>query len=267
MHAQMSELAQDTTILVVDDDPSLRSALGEFLENQDGVTLVASDGADALRIVESYPDDIDLLVTDVTMGGMDGFTLAAQVAAERPNIKILYMSGHFSDSDRVRQGLREAGRFFLAKPFGRRELVDMVEMALRRPADATDAFAVILGNPLVTAQAIVDHAHSGSARSLRYAVQLGVRYRWKPMRVWKAGRTRNISRTGLEFDAAPPVPDRAPLGDEPGIDLRLELPFPGARRAEVLALGRVTRVEPKDASDGPVVIAVAVTAYRTDIRR
>ena len=53
------------------------------------MTLVASDGADALRIVESYPDDIDLLVTDVTMAEMDGFTLAAQVAAERPNIKIL----------------------------------------------------------------------------------------------------------------------------------------------------------------------------------
>ena len=129
MHAQMSEPAQDTTILVVDDDPNLRSALGEFLEHHDWVTLVASDGDDALCIVESYPDDIDLLVTDVMMAGMDGFTLAAQVAAERPNIKILYMSGHFTDNDRVRQALREAGRFFLAKPFGRREFVDMVEMA------------------------------------------------------------------------------------------------------------------------------------------
>ena len=85
----MSEPTQDTTILVVDDDPNLRSVLGEFLEHHDWVTLVASDGDDALRIVESYPDDIDLLVTDVMMSEMDGFTLAAQVAAERPNIKIL----------------------------------------------------------------------------------------------------------------------------------------------------------------------------------
>ena len=169
----MSEPTQDTTILVVDDDPNLRSVLDEFLEHHDWVTLVASDGDDALRIVESYPDDIDLLVTDVMMAEMDGFTLAAQVAAERPNIKILYMSGHFTDSDRVRQALREAGRFFLAKPFGRREFVDMVEMALRRSVDATDAFAVILGNPLVTAQAIADHAHTGSERTPRYAVQLG----------------------------------------------------------------------------------------------
>ncbi|HIM51308.1 MAG TPA: response regulator [Acidobacteria bacterium] len=46
---------QDTTILLVDDDPSLRSAMGQFLEDQDWVTLVASDGADALRIVGSYP--------------------------------------------------------------------------------------------------------------------------------------------------------------------------------------------------------------------
>jgi CheY-like chemotaxis protein len=78
----MSKSAQDTTILVVDDDMSLRSALGEFLENEDWLTLVASDGVDALRIVESYLEDIDLLVTDVMMAGMDGFTLAAQVAVE-----------------------------------------------------------------------------------------------------------------------------------------------------------------------------------------
>ena len=87
------------------------------------------------------------------------------------------------------------------------------------------------------------------------------------MSLWESGRTRNISRSGLEFDAAPPVPDRAPLADNPGIDLRLELPFPGARSAEVLAVGRVTRVEPSGASDGAVVIAVAITGYRTDIRR
>ena len=59
MHATMPEPAQDTTILLVDDDPSLRSAMGQFLEDQDWVTLVASDGADALRIVGSYPDNID----------------------------------------------------------------------------------------------------------------------------------------------------------------------------------------------------------------
>ena len=55
MHATMPEPAQDTTILLVDDDPSLRSAMGQVLEDPDWVTLVASDGADALRIVGSYP--------------------------------------------------------------------------------------------------------------------------------------------------------------------------------------------------------------------
>ena len=98
---------------------------------------------------------------------------------------------------------------------------------------------------MVTAQAIADHAHTGSERAPRYAVQLGVRYRWKLMSLWEAGRTRYLSRTGLEFDAAPPVPDRAPLADNPGIDLRLELPFPGTRSAEVLALGRVPGSNPR----------------------
>ena len=261
----MSEAAHGTTILIVDDDPNVRSLLGRFLENQGWMTLVAPGGADALHIVESYPDDIDLLVTDVMMAGMDGFTLAAQVVGERPQIKILYMSGHFIDNPRVRDGLREAGRFFLEKPFRRRKLLDTVEKALGRSVDATDAFAVILGNPLVTAQVIADRAETGSERCARYAVQLPVRYRSKPMSGWGSGRTRNISRTGLEFDAA--APDRALLADDPDIDLRLEMPLQGARRAEVTAGGRVTRVGLSGAADGVVAVAVAVTQYRTDIRR
>ena len=263
----MSESAQATTILVVDDDPNLRSLLGRFLENQGWMTLVAPDGAEALHVVESYPDDIDLLVTDVVMAGMDGFTLAAQVVGERPHIKIVYMSGHFIDNPRVRDGLREAGRFFLEKPFGRRAFLDLVEKALSRSVDATDAFAVILGNPLVTAQLIADHAATGSERSARYAVRLPVLYRSKPMSVWASGRTRNISRTGLEFDAAAPASGRLQLADNPEIDVRLEMPFQGAQRAEVTARGRVTRVGRASAAGGAVPVAVAVTQYRTDIRR
>jgi len=263
----MSDSAQGTTILVVDDEPSLLSALGEFLVDKGWMTLVAQGGAEALRIVQSYPDDIDLLVTDVVMAGMDGFTLAAQVAAERPSIKILYMSGYVTDNQRVRQGLREAGRFVLEKPFGRREFVEMVETALRRSVDATDAFAVILANPFVIAQVVADHAAAGSERSTRYAVELPFRYRWTLTRVWQAGRTRNISRTGLEFDIAPPLPDLAPATDDPEIELRLELPDPGALRAEVMAAGRVTRVGTPNAAAAGVLVAVAVKWYRTDIRR
>jgi DNA-binding response OmpR family regulator len=262
----MSESPEDTTILVVDDDPNLRSVLARFLEDRPWLTLVVADGPAALHIVESYPDEIDLLVTDVLLEGMDGFTLAAQVAAERPNIKILYMSGHFSDNHRVRHGLREAGRFFLQKPFGRRVFLDMVENALTRSVDATDAFAVILGNPLLMAQVIADQGDVGSARSARYTMQLPVRYRWKGMTVWQAGQTRNLSRAGLEFDATPPVPDHAPLADTPEIELRLEVPCPGARRAEVTAGGRVTRVGPSSETSLALSVAVAVSRYRTDIR-
>ncbi len=260
----MSDTAEGTTILVVDDDPTMRSVLGEFLEDEGWLTLVSRGGAEALQIVQSYPDDIDLLVTDVVMPGINGFTLAAQVAAERPSIKILYMSGHFTDDQRVRQGLREAGRFVLAKPFGRREFVDMVQMALRRTVDANDASAVILANPLVTAQAVADQADAGSERTPRYMVELSLRYRWRLMPVWQTGRTRNISRTGLEF-AVTPAPDRTPPTADPDIELRLELPHPDSRRAEVMARGRVTRVVPDE--EGGALVAVAVKQYLTDIRR
>ena len=263
----MSEPASGTTILVVDDDPNVRSLLGRFLENEGWMTLVAPGGADALHIVESYPDEIDLLVTDVVMAGMDGFTLAAQVVGERPSIRVLYLSGHFTDNHRVRDGLREAGRFFLQKPFRRHQFLDTVEKALSRSVDASDAFAVILGNPLVTAQVIADHGATGPERATRYAVRLPVRYRSRPMLSWGEGRTCNISRTGLEFDTAEPVPDLDLLATDAEIDLRLEMPFTGARRAEVTARGRVARIGRAGAEGEVVAVAVAVTQYRTDIRR
>ena len=84
------------------------------------------------------------------------------------------------------------------------------------------------------------------------------------MPVWQTGRTRNISRTGLEFAVAP-APDRAPPKDDPDIELRLELPHPDSRRAEVMARGRVTRVVPNE--EEGALVAVAVTQYLTDFRR
>jgi hypothetical protein len=59
----------------------------------------------------------------------------------------------------------------------------------------------------------------------------------------------------------------APVKDDPEIELRLELPDPGAVRAEVMAAGRVTRVDTPDADAAEMSVAVAVKWYRTDIRR
>ena len=164
------------TILVVDDETPLRQLIGRFLADSGWVVLDAANADEALRLVERYSDQeaIDLLVTDVVMpGGTDGFVLAAEVARIRPSIKVLYMSGHFEDRQAVRQGLREAGRYFIRKPFSRDDFLRTITSALETPVQASDAFAVILGHPGIEARAITDtRPPDGPERSLRYRVRL-----------------------------------------------------------------------------------------------
>ena len=254
------------TVLIVDDDPHLLQLMGRFLELAGWVALIAPNGDEALGIVEHYPDDIDLLVTDVVMPDMDGFTLAAQIVNERPGIDILYMSGHFTDNARVRHGLRETGRFFLQKPFNRDEFIQTVDEALSLSVEAADAFAMILGHPLITAQIAREWRHQSRVpRSNRYDVALPIRYRL-PGEEWASGVTCNISRSGVQFD--PEIgTTRTPLTTGAPIELWLQLPHPGTRRADIRAKGHITRTSVSEDDRSPTAIAVAVTGYRSDIRR
>lgn len=265
----MPESADDQTILIADDDPMLLELMGQFLETRGWLALVAGDGEEALRIVNHYPDAIDLLITDVVMPGMDGFTLAAHVVDRRPGIKILYVSGYFDENEKVRHGLREAGRFFLRKPFGQTEFLDMVAAALQEPVDATDAFAVILGHPLVTAQAMKDwrEGEDAAPRNLRYQLKLPLRFRLPKMTRWEEGTTQDVSRTGVLFATTAALPDLDGQTGSTPIDLRLSLPSAGVRSAEVACHGEIARVSPRTSPDGPVVVAVAVRSYHADIRR
>ena len=171
---------------------------------------------DALRLVERYDDQepIDLLVTDVVMpGDTDGFVLAAEVARLRQDIKVVYMSGHFDDRQPVRQGLREAGRFFIKKPFSRPEFLKLIRKALEEPSpDAADAFAVILGHPDIDARPMNGTKPAESTdRSLRYRIRLPIRYRFAGVSDWECGVTRDISRSSIFFDASSPI-EIGPLG-------------------------------------------------------
>jgi two-component system cell cycle sensor histidine kinase/response regulator CckA len=104
------------TILLVEDEPALRSLADIVLKKQGYNVLVAADGAQALAAAEEYPETIDLLVTDVIMPQMGGKELAAQLQARIPALKILYNSGYTDDAI-VHHGVLEEGVFFLQKPF------------------------------------------------------------------------------------------------------------------------------------------------------
>jgi nitrogen-specific signal transduction histidine kinase/CheY-like chemotaxis protein len=102
------------TVLLVEDDGDVREFVQDVLRSHGYQVLSAIDGTQALSLIEQHPGPIDLLVTDVIMPRMMGSEVAARVAALRPSIKVLYISGYPGDAI-VKQGVPE--HMFVQKPF------------------------------------------------------------------------------------------------------------------------------------------------------
>jgi CheY-like chemotaxis protein len=115
--------------LVVEDEPVVRSLAVRALVDQGYQVLQAADGPSALAVARAYEGEVHLLVTDVVMPGMNGRELAERLAAERPGLRVLYVSG-YTDHAVVRHGVLEEGIAFLSKPFDLRELVRTVREVL-----------------------------------------------------------------------------------------------------------------------------------------
>jgi len=104
------------TVLVVEDEPAVLTLSRRALEAQGYVVLAASDADAALRVVERHGGMIHLLLTDVVMPGLSGHELADRLTAQRPGIRVLYMSGYPGDAV-VQHGTLPIGSAFLQKPF------------------------------------------------------------------------------------------------------------------------------------------------------
>ncbi|MCM3871113.1 MAG: PAS domain S-box protein [Pyrinomonadaceae bacterium] len=103
------------TVLLVEDEEQVRAILKQILENQGYRVLSASNGEEALTISQGT-EDIQLMITDVVMPVMSGRELAEKVVAERPSLRVLYMSGYTDDAI-VRHGLLDDKLNFIQKPF------------------------------------------------------------------------------------------------------------------------------------------------------
>jgi two-component system, cell cycle sensor histidine kinase and response regulator CckA len=121
------------TVLVVEDDESLRMLTARVLEANGYVTLQAGDGKQAIEVATRYSGPIDLLVTDVVMPGLDGGELAAVLSAFRPELKLLYVSG-YPNQLITYHGALETAVALLEKPFTTQDLLSRVRSVLSNPA-------------------------------------------------------------------------------------------------------------------------------------
>jgi two-component system cell cycle sensor histidine kinase/response regulator CckA len=103
------------TVLVVEDEPSVRMIIGRVLREQGYRVLEAPHGQDALAIASDPATRIDLIIADVVMPGLGGRELATRLAERRPDVPILFTSG-YTGHDVVERGLIERDWPFLAKP-------------------------------------------------------------------------------------------------------------------------------------------------------
>ena len=104
------------TVLLVEDEDSVRRLAKRVLEAQGYTVLEAMNGETALRLAADYAGVIDLLLSDVVMPGIGGRLLAERLVSARPDIEVLFMSG-YTDDDILRRGLLERGQRLLQKPF------------------------------------------------------------------------------------------------------------------------------------------------------
>ncbi|MGA2353397.1 MAG: PAS domain S-box protein [Terriglobales bacterium] len=117
------------TIMLVEDDEMMRGLTKQLLQEHGYTVIEADDGKSALEWLQSHPDPVDLLLTDVVMRRVSGPELVERVSASRPNLKVVYMSGYTGELMAEREVLSR-GITLLEKPFTRTSLLNTLHETL-----------------------------------------------------------------------------------------------------------------------------------------
>jgi len=133
----------DMTVLIVEDDPSLREALCDTLSLAGFTTQVASDGAAALKLLEQIP--VSLVVSDVQMRPMNGHKLLEKIKVLYPTIPVLMMSA-YGTIEKAVTAIRDGAVDYLVKPFEADALLEKIEqllpeMSLQQPLPCQEMVA------------------------------------------------------------------------------------------------------------------------------
>jgi two-component system cell cycle sensor histidine kinase/response regulator CckA len=110
--------ARNRTILIVEDEAVIRDVLQIVLKRMGHVVLEARDGEEGLTVSRKFNERIDLVITDIRMPRMDGPTMVRHLQTERPDIKVLLISGHRAES--VPNDLRKNFLPFLPAAIGQK---------------------------------------------------------------------------------------------------------------------------------------------------
>jgi DNA-binding response OmpR family regulator len=238
------------TILLVEDEANLRYLARQFLEKQGYRVIDAADGAVAMQIAVAHEGVIHLLLTDVIMPGMNGRELAQHILEIRPNVKVLYMSG-YTENVIGRNGTLDAGVRLLQKPFTLRDLKSKVREVL----DSTP-FPPEIAMSVHTAHAKAEQQLPLS-RAQRFQLHLPLKYRRLDEEKWHDGETRNISRSGLLFQAEDLL--------QPNVILEINLVLPseiaGLSPTEVVCRGEVVRTVGSNGEQMPPALAAKILQY------
>jgi CheY-like chemotaxis protein len=119
------------TILLVDDREDVRELTARTLHDLGYIILEAEDSASALKFFRDRNREIDLLITDVAMPGINGFELADLIRTYQNGIKVLFMSG-YTDPEKFSEKVLESGSAYLPKPFTPQALATQVRELLDR---------------------------------------------------------------------------------------------------------------------------------------
>jgi two-component system, cell cycle sensor histidine kinase and response regulator CckA len=121
-----ADLTGRGTILLVEDEEGLRGLNARGLESRGFTVLQASNGIEAIKVLEDRAGEVDLVVSDVVMPEMDGPTLLKEMRRRNPKLKMIFVSGYAEDA--FEKNLPERREYaFLAKPFTLKQLVAVVK--------------------------------------------------------------------------------------------------------------------------------------------
>jgi len=240
------------TILLVEDETNLRYLARQFLEKQGYRVIEAADGAVAMQIAVAHEGMIHLLLTDVIMPGMNGRELAQRISEIRPNTKVLYMSG-YTENVIGHNGTLDAGVRLLQKPFTLRELKSKVREVL----DSTPIGSEV-DMSVRTAQASpAKGPEQPLSRAPRFQLHLPLKYRRLDEEKWHDGETRNISRSGLLFQAEDSL--------QPNVQLEINLVLPaeiaGLSPTEVVCRGQIVRTVKSAGEEMHPALAAKILQY------